>query len=224
MALSPKVVTPNNQPMGFFQKLTGGTDANLLQTGIPGRGVILAVQPGGTTLQIANGLTERACTFTVEVTLDNTPAYQASCKQRVQEVYIPQFVPGATVVAVRADPQDLSRIALDFNNPPPTVTVASQPGQESAADILATGIPARAVIVQTQPLGMQNAAGVDMHAFVLTVIPTGSQPYQIQVGNPTPPEALPFLFPGSNVPVKVSAQNAQSVVVDWQAALNPPSP
>ena len=198
--------------MGFFQKLTGGTDANLLQTGIPGRGVILAVQPGGTTLQIANGLTERACTFTVEVTLDNTPAYQASCKQRVQEVYIPQFVPGATVVAVRADPQDLSRIALDFNNPPPTVTVASQPGQESAADILATGIPARAVIVQTQPLGMQNAAGVDMHAFV------------IQVGNPTPPEALPFLFPGSNVPVKVSAQNAQSVVVDWQAALNPPSP
>ena len=51
---------------------------------------------------------------------------------------------------------------LDFNNPPPTVTVANQPGQESAADILATGIPARAVIVQTQPLGMQNAAGVDM--------------------------------------------------------------
>jgi len=208
--------------MGFFQKLTGGADTQLLQTGIPGRGVILAVQPGGTTLQIANGLTERACTFTVEVTLDNTPAYQASCKQRVQEVYIPQFVPGATVVAVRVDPQDLSRIVLDFNNPPPTVTVANQPGQESAADILATGIPARAVIVQTQPLGMQNAAGVDMHAFVLTVIPTGAQPYQVQVGNPTPPEALPFLFPGSNVPVKVSAQNASSVVVDWQAALNPP--
>ena len=138
-------------------------------------------------------------------------------------MYIPQFVPGATVVAVRVDPQDLSRIVLDFNNPPPTVTVANQPGQESAADILATGIPARAVIVQTQPLGMQNAAGVDMHAFVLTVIPTGAQPYQVQVGNPTPPEALPFLFPGSNVPVKVSAQNASSVVVDWQAALNPPA-
>ena len=54
---------------------------------------------------------------------------------------------------------------------------------------------------------------------MLTVIPTGAQPYQVQVGNPTPPEALPFLFPGSNVPVKVSAQNASSVVVDWQAAL-----
>lgn len=207
--------------MGFFSKLTGGVDTKLLQTGLPGRGVILSVQPGGTTMQVANGMVERSCEFRVEVTLDNTPPYEAVCKQRVQEVYIPQFVPGATVVAVRADPQDLSKIALDFNNPPPNVTVARQAGQESAADILATGNAARAVIVQTQPLGMQNAEGVDMHAFVLTVIPVGGQPYQVQVGNPTPPQALPLLFPGSNVPVKVSVQNAQSVVVDWQAALNP---
>lgn len=208
--------------MGFFQKLTGSADTKLLQTGLLGRGVILAVRPGGTTVQIANGLMERTCEFRVEVTLDNTPPYEAVCKQRVQEVYIPQFVPGATIVAVRADPQDLSRIALDFNTPAPNVTIARQEGQETAADIIASGVPARAVIVQTQPLGMKNADGVDMHAFVLTVIPEGAVPYQVQVGNPTPPEALPFLFPGSNVPVKVSSQNAQSVVVDWQAALNPP--
>src|ERR1700683_4069086 len=31
----------------------------------------------------------------------------------------------------------------------------------------------------------------------------GTDPYQIEVGNPTPQAALPFLFPGSRVPVKI---------------------
>ena len=38
---------------------------------------------------------------------------------------------------------------------------------------------------------------------MLTVMPQGRDPYQIQVGNPTPPKALPFLFAGSHVPVKI---------------------
>lgn len=204
--------------MGLFKKLTGGIDQKLLETGVLGRGVILGVRPSGTTLQSGNGLVERKCEFQVQVTLDGQAPYEATCTQRIPEVYLPQFQPGASVVAVRVDPQDPSRIVLDLASEAPTVRMGRDPEQTTAADILATGRPAVAVIVQSQPLGMQNAEGVDMHGFVLTVMAEGQQPYQTQVGNPTPPDALPLLYPGSHVPVKVGA-NPNEVVIDWRQAL-----
>ncbi len=33
-----------------------------------------------------------------------------------------------------------------------------------------------------------------MYAFLLTVAVEGEAPYQVKVGNPTPPEALPLLL------------------------------
>jgi hypothetical protein len=45
----------------------------------------------------------------------------------------------------------------------------------------------------------------------------GTDPYQIEVGNPTPQAALPFLFPGSRVPVKIGTA-PNDVVIDWHAA------
>jgi hypothetical protein len=206
--------------MGFLKKLTGGTDTKLLATGLPGRGVILSVTPTGTTMQMGGGMVERACQFKVQVTLDQQPPYEATCKQRVAEVYIPQFQPGASVVAVRANPANLSEIMLDFEHEPPTVTMARSEGAATAAQILATGRPAKGVIIESQALGMKNPDGVDMYAFVLTVMPDGVAPYQIQVGNPTPPEALPLLYPGSHVPVKIQLDGGPNdVVIDWAQAL-----
>jgi hypothetical protein len=59
------------------------------------------------------------------------------------------------------------------------------------------------VTIQTQPLGMKNAAGVDIHAFVLKILLDGRAPYQIQVGNPAPPDGVSLLYPGANLPAKV---------------------
>jgi len=42
------------------------------------------------------------------------------------------------------------------------------------------------------------------------------------VGNPTPPEALPLLFNGSHVPVKLGA-GPEEVVIDWAQALANPT-
>jgi hypothetical protein len=203
--------------MGLLNKLTGGTDKKLLETGLLGRGVIVDLKLTGTTLQSGNGLVQRACVFTVEVSLDGKDPYTATCKQRIPEIEIPRFQPGATVVAVRANPDDLTQIALDLQTEPPVVTTPAGSGNHSAKEILATGESARAVIVESQPLGKKNPEGVDIYAFTLTVIPEGRDPYQIQVGNPTPPAALPFLFPGSRVPVKVGTV-PNAVVIDWVAA------
>ena len=53
---------------------------------------------------------------------------------------------------------------------------ATGPNRGSAAELLAIGTPARAVIIQSQPMGMRSQAGVDMYAFVVTVLCDGRQP------------------------------------------------
>ncbi len=203
--------------MGLLSKITGGPDKKLLATGLLGRAIIVEVRPTGTTLEIGNGLVERVCVFTVEVSLDHKAPYTAACKQRIPEIHLPRIQPGNTTVAVRANPADLTQIALDFATEPPVVTTPGGSGSLSAAELLATGAPGRAVIVQYAPLGKRNPAGVDLYAFLLTVMPHGGDPYQIRVGNPAPPAALPFLFPGSRVPVKIGTF-PNAVAIDWEAA------
>ncbi len=210
--------------MGLFSKLkaaTGGVDGDLLAHGILGRGTIASVDLTG--MAVSMGVDEyRVCEVTLQVNLDNRPAYTAKCRQRIPIYVLGQLQPGSTVVAVRVDPTDPSKVAIDFNTEPPTVTMAREPGQSSAADVLRTGIPARAVIVASQPLGMRNPEGVDVYAFMLTVMPQAGNPYQTQVGNPVPPTALPFLYPGSHVQVKIEQSNPNAVVIDWAAtAANP---
>ena len=204
--------------MGLFSKMTGGVDKKLLETGLPGRGIITDVKLTGTTLQSGNGLVQRSCVFTLEVSLDGKDPYTASVKQRIPEIQIPQIQVGSTTVAVRANPDDPSQIAIDFNAAPPEVTTAAGQGEHSAAQLLATGAPGTAVIQQWQELGKKNPEGVEIYAFALTVMPEGKDPYVIQVGNPTPPKALPFLFPGSKVPVKIG-NDPNAVVIDWDQAV-----
>jgi hypothetical protein len=215
--MTSRHAAPHDGGMGLLNKITGGPDKKLLTTGLLGRAIITDVRPTGTTMEVGNGLVQRVCVFTVEVSLDRRAPYTATCKQRIPEIHLPQIQPGNTTVAVRVNPEDPTQIALDFATEPPVVTTPGGSGNHSAAEILATGAPGRAVIVQYQPLGKRNPAGVDLYAFLLTVMPHGGDPYQIHVGNPTPPAALPFLFPGSRVPVKIG-NDPNSVVIDWAAA------
>jgi hypothetical protein len=215
--MSASLLVSHSGGMGLLRKLTGGTDKKLLETGLLGQGLITDIKVTGTTVQTGNGLVQRSCVFTVEVTLDGKETYVATCKQRILEVQIPQFSPGSTTVAVRVNPEDPTDIALDLATAPPEVTMAAGSGDHSAATVLATGEPAQAVIVESTSLNKRNPSGVEIYAYTLTVMPTDRDPYQIQVGNPTPPAALPFLYPGSHVPVKIgSVPNA--VVIDWDKA------
>ena len=69
-------------------------------------------------------------------------------------------------------------------------------------------------------MGMRSSTGKDMYAFVLTVIAEGRSPYQIQVGNPVPADAIPLVYPGNTVPAKHMPDGADhEIVIDWDAAL-----
>lgn len=209
--------------MGFFDNLLnsanqalGGADSELIQNGLLGRGEVLGIDASGMTLQIGNGLVERKCTVTLNVLLDGKQPYQAQVSQRIQEVYIPQLSSGGAVVAVRVDPADPNRVAIDFDSPVPEVTLPASEGTNSAAWILANGKPITVVLVANAPIGVNNAAGDPVHALTLTVATGVPEPYQIQVGNAVPNSALPLLFPGSKLHAKLG-EGPNDVVVDWAA-------
>lgn len=205
-----------------MRNITGTVPRGLLENGLLGRGIIVSVQQTSVSTG-ADFDPSHVCVFTVEVALDNLPRYNATCRQAVRATVLPQLMlPGATV-AVRVDPEDHSRVALSPGEEPPTVTMASSgdPNTGSAARILDQGVPCRAVIVQSQALGLRSSTGKDMYAFVLTVLADGQRPYQTQVGNPVPQEALPLVYPGNTVPAKRIPGGADhEIVIDWDAALS----
>jgi hypothetical protein len=209
--------------MGFFddladgfRNLTGGVDEQLVATGTLARGEILSVAPSGTTITVMNSLVERTCEFVIRVMMDGQQPFEARISQRVPEVSIPQLQQPGVVVAVRVDPADHSRIAIDFATQPPEVRLPESTGENSAAHILANGKPITVVLVADQVMGVKNAKGDPVHALTLTIATGVETPYQVQVGNAVPASALPLVYPGSKLHAKLGA-GPNDVVVDWAA-------
>jgi hypothetical protein len=203
--------------MGWFGNLIGSADSSVVHNGTLGRGEITNLTMSGMTLQTGNGVVERKCTITANVFLDNTPMFVATIVQRVQEIVIPQLSSGSAVVAVRVDPADHTKVAIDFNSEVPEVTLArTTDNAHSATYLLANGKPIKVVLVANQPLGKKNADGIEMYALQLTAYEGVDIPYQLTVGNPVPATALPLLFPGAKLHARLG-DDPNSVVVDWAA-------
>jgi hypothetical protein len=89
-----------------------------------------------------------------------------------------------------------------------------------SASILEQGVPCRAVIVQSQPLGMRNQQGDDMYAFVLAITADAIPAYETEVGSPVPHAARRLVRPGSAVPAKrLPDGDERDIAIDWAAAL-----
>ena len=202
--------------MGWLSNVIGSPDDDLIATGELARGNITAVRATGMTMQVMNGLVERKCELGVRVYRNGHAPYDAVASQRVQEVYIPQLSSGAAWVAVRVDPANPARIAVDFAAPVPEVQVAAGEGTTSAAWILQNGRPVEAVLVQAQKIDMTGPTGDQIYALTLTIIDGAEAPYEVQVGNAVPAAALPRLFPGSRLPAR-RGNEPTDIVVDWQA-------
>ena len=205
-----------------MRSMVGGVSPELMQNGILARGEVLDVQMTGMSVSRGDQVAteKQVCNVTLNVIMDNTPPFQATVKQGIPVLILPQFMSGQAVVAVRVNPANHQEVAIDFNNEPPTVTLAAGgPNTGSAAELLALGTPARAVIIQSQPLGVRNQASVDMYALMVTILCDGTPPYQTQMGNPVPPGGVPLLYPGSNLPAKVRPGQQGQCIIDWEAAL-----
>jgi hypothetical protein len=201
--------------MGWFGNLIGSTDSEVITNGVLGRGEITNVDISGMTLQMGNSLVERKCTVSMNVMIDGVAPFPATAVQRIQEIVIPQLAQGA-VVPVRVDPNDHSKVYIDFASDLPEVTLPKSEGENSAAYILEHGKPIKVVLVASQPIGLKNADGIEVYALTLTTYEGVDTPYQLQVGNAVPATALPLLYPGSKLNAKLGA-GPNDVVVDWKA-------
>ena len=165
--------------------------------------------------QVLPVLVDRADPERVKVLWDEVPSlqdkFEAREAERLQAAQRRQ-ASGSTVLTARGE----SPPGTDL---PRAVAFQAAPGSGSAADVLAQGAACRAVIDQSQDMGLRNPDGVPMCAFTLTVSGDGTAPYQIQVANPVPPERQSLVFPGSDLPAKVLTDNPNAVVIDWATAV-----
>lgn len=200
-----------------MRNVTGSVPVELLMNGRLGRGVVVSVQQ--TAVRTGpDSDPAHVCVFTIEVALDNMPRYNATCRQAVRARFLPELMLPRAIVAVRVDPGDHDRIALSLGEPAPERLVDR--GPTPAARILEEGLPCRAVIVRSQPLGLRSPRGHEMYAFVLNVIADGRAPYQSRIGSAVPARALHLVHPGSNVPGRRMPTGAHDeIVIDWDEAL-----
>lgn len=233
--------------MGFLKNVksaVGGVDKQLIKTGILARGLVVECKPTSvSTGSEASAYGPRqVCVVTVEITgVPGQGPYRASCHHPIPRIYLPQLQSGQASVAVRVDPNDPQHIALDLETDPPPVAGeqwgdgspmvgAAEPapaGDEitthaspvKGSEILARGLPCRVVIVGWTPLGVKDSSGLDATGFVLSVFAEGKAPYQVQIGVGVPPEAVPLVYAGAQLPGKMLAENPELVTIDWQAAL-----
>lgn len=211
--------------MGFMDKIrsmSGGVSPELMQNGVLARGEVIGVQPTGMSISRGDQVaTQRqVCNITLNVLMDGTPPFQATVRQAIPVLLLTQLSSGSAVVAVRVNPDNHEEIAIDLDAEPPTITMSADgPNRGSAAELLATGTPARAVIIASQPMGMRTPAGLDVFGFQVTVLTDGHAPYQTQMGNGVPDNAKPLLYPGANLPAKVRPGEEGQVAIDWAAAV-----
>jgi len=209
--------------MGFLNKMKtalGGDDPALMATGLLGRGEITDVTVTGSSVQHGGAPPEQICVFQLMIYLDDAQPFPAQVRKRVPVYALANLTPGNSVVAVRVDPNDHSRVGIDFTIEAPVVRLARKPGDLSAQDVLDQGSPCEVVIIESLPLNVKNQSGLDVYAFLLTVMVPGKVPYQIKVGNPVLAEAVPLIYPGSKLPAKYMPDaRPEELVIDWKAAL-----
>jgi len=211
---------------GLFRSTLGAVDPVLLQTGTPATAVVTGLTARATTITVMNGLTERICDFDLKVMPPGGQPYDVRVTQGIPEVFIPQIMQNPTV-AVRIDPDDPARVAIDVvagaaNGGATTLPAPAADDHDSAAWILANGSDVTVVVNGSRPLpGLRNAAGDEVHALTLTVeAAEGEAPYQVQVGNAVPAAALPLLVAGARLRAR-RGDDPGDVVVDWAANGSP---
>lgn len=214
--------------------------AELRATGIAATGTILQLRETGITINEVNAVIG----FTVTVEVPGRTPYTATFEQTVPRLAFGSIAPGAKV-ALRVDPDDPNEVAIDFDAgvtvaagaTGPAIDVAPeqlqqmltqfpgatvnlvQPKIGSAAEILATGTPGRATVINTFATGQTTPDGDPVVGYILNVQPAdGRPPYQVQLGHRTPRSLTRQPGPGANLAVKISPTDPKEVAIDWPAS------
>lgn len=230
--------------MMVFRRFLRGNRA-LLRSGISGTATVLSLRDTGTTVNRVNAVVELG----LMVALPGRAPYQAKLETMIGRMNWGGVQPGMQL-AVRVDPTDLSRITIDWGGAAasplhaamatPAAAMAGAafmiPGTQdafrvaavrSAADIVAQGRPAEAVIqsmahtgatvAQMAPAGAYTPDMADdpMVRITLRVEPSGGAPFTTDGLFRVPKAKLGQLTLGGRVPVAVISGDRASATIDW---------
>jgi hypothetical protein len=130
--------------MGLFDSIKGVSDAiaasgdlrhvdpQLMANGLAGTGRVTSIE--STRMSFGSGANaDPVVAFELEVRLPDREPYAVAFQQRVPHLLVGAILPG-TGLAVRVDPADAQRVAVDFDQPP--VPAGSTPAQQADSDPL----------------------------------------------------------------------------------------
>jgi hypothetical protein len=196
---------------GLIKDLAGG-NRDLLLNGAPAKAVVLSMRDTGVTV---NDLP--MVVFELEVHRPGSEPYRVAHRESIPRLLVGAVLPGSHL-AVRVDPSDPARLAVDWSQAAgPTFRPAAAGQQVSAADILARGVPAIVTILGTFSMnGMTADDGAPVVGFDLYV--TGPyRPYEVRLAHRVPRVHLTRLVPGTRLPAKIAPEDPQKVAIDWEA-------
>lgn len=184
--------------------------ADLAANGIPGRATLAGVEktPAGNLID---------CALSLKIRLtDGTSPYEASCHALVAPDKADRLIPGQTFLAVRADPNNRSRVAWSPSEPVPVAPITDPAVVDPPARALAEGQPCRITVLLADRQFLAAPGGDEFYAVKLRVASDGSE---FQVNVPTPAAAIGLLQPGADLPAKRLAAQPNVLAIDWPAAL-----
>ncbi|GGS78346.1 hypothetical protein GCM10010156_41290 [Planobispora rosea] len=199
---------------GFFamvNEMTRGND-DLRTGGIPATALVVSMADTGMTV---NDLPMVA--FELEVCRAGAAPYRVSHRETLPRLLVGAVLPGC-VLAVRIDPARRERLTIDWSVPPgeggPVIKE-----HLSAADLLARGLPGTATVLGTFSMnGMTAENGDPIVGFMLRVTPDGGHaPYEVRLGHRVPSAHLHRTLPGTELPVRIAAEDPEKVAVDWES-------
>jgi hypothetical protein len=184
--------------------------ADLAANGIPGRATLSNVQKSP-----VSNLVD--CTLSLKIRLiDGTPPYAAECHVLVAPDKAERLIPGQTFLAVRADPNNRSRVAWSPDEQIPVVTITDPAVVDPPARALADGQPCRVTVLLADRQFLCPPGGDEFYAIKVRVAADGSE---FQVNVPTPAAAVSLLKPGADLPAKRLVGQPNVLAIDWSAAL-----
>jgi hypothetical protein len=130
-------------------------DSKVLDAGIPGQGMVMSLEPTGT---VINDM-YYVCNIGLRVTLPAQAPYDVMVKQSVPLHAMARVDPGRTV-AVKVDPVDRTKVAIDFN----TVVTGAVPAAmaDSSAGAIAGAIASAGGAAGLAQQGVTVSSTVDL--------------------------------------------------------------
>jgi hypothetical protein len=206
----------------FFRGIGGSK--KILETGLPAQATILEVRDTGVTVN-----NNPQIKLILQVTPSTGMPYQAEVKLLISRLETYKFQPGM-VLPVKYDPNDTSKVALDFSggadsSAGASYTPAPDPLQvqqlqdmltkinDANEQLMQYGEEAKAIVMKYIPMGINVNGNNPAVTLELEVLPSSREPFKATVKGVIKDTSVPKYQPGCEIYVKFDPNDITKVTM-----------